>query len=102
MALAIVYRSVESFDTEYVLAVNSRTLQPDHLFLIDIPAELSVKRGELSNKPHPYTTEFLDKARQQYLRLATLDKNIEIIDGTQPFDEINDHLFKQILKLRIS
>ena len=27
-------------------------------------------------------------------------KNIEVIDGTQPFDVINDHLFQQILKLR--
>ena len=97
---AVVYRGVEGFDTEYVLAVNSKTIQPDKMFLIDIPAELSVKRGELGNKPHPYTIEFLDNARKHYLELAALDKNIEVIDGTQPFDVINDHLFQQILKLR--
>lgn len=99
---AIVYRTVEGFDTEYVIAVNSRTIKPDHIFLIDIPADLSVRRGELTNKPNPYSVEFLDRARSQYLHLASLEKNIEVIDGTQPFDIINDHLFEQILNLRSS
>ena len=97
---AIVYRGVENFDTEYVLAVNSKTMKPDKMFLIDIPAELSVKRGELGNKPHPYSIEFLDNARRHYLELAGKNSNIEVIDGTQPFDVINDHLFQQILKLK--
>ncbi len=94
------YRGVEGFDAEYVLAVNSKTLQPNKIFLIDIPAELSVKRGELGNKPHPYSIEFLDNARRHYLELAGKDSDIEVIDGTQSFDVINNLLLQRILKLR--
>lgn len=96
---AIVYRTVEGFDVDYVAMVNSKTIKPDHVFLIDLPAELSIKRGESAGKFTPYSLDFLHKARGEYLRLAKLNNNIEIIDGGEDFNKINSHLFGRILEI---
>lgn len=93
---ALTYRAVEGFDTEYVMAVNSLTLQPDFMFLIDIPAEESIKREENSDKFNPYNAEFLATARQKYLDAAKQFPNVEIIDGTQSFEEINNYILSRI------
>jgi dTMP kinase len=93
---AIVYRAVEDFDTEYVMAVNALTLKPDFIFLIDITAEESMHREEHSDKFNPYTEDFLRKARQHYLAIADQFPNIEVIDGALRFDEINDYILDKI------
>ncbi len=96
---AMVYRAVEGFDTEYVMAVNSRTLEPDFMFLIDIPVEESIDREAKSDKFNPYNAEFLANARQRYLEIAGRFPNVEIIDGTLPFEDINEYLLRKIESL---
>lgn len=96
---AMVYRFVEGFDTEYVSAVNSLTLQPDLTFLLDISGAMSIQRRNLTQKPEAYSEDFLNRARNHYLELAKGDPKVIVIDGSQPFMNINDQLYERIVGL---
>lgn len=81
---AAAYRLAEDPNLlDYVLRVNAVFPSPDLTILIDLPAEVSILRGEPLNKNN-YELEYLSRVRDQYLSLAA-QFGFLVVDGTQGF-----------------
>lgn len=72
-------------------------LVPDLTILIDVPAELGLKRATKtgSDKFEDEKIEFHQKVRNMYLQLAKEEKRIKLFDGTKPINEV----FQAIVQL---
>ncbi len=90
---ALAYRIVEGLDKQYVLQVNSLVRLPDVTVLLDIPSDESLKRGQIAGKSCPYSTDFLEAARQCYLELAD-QFQVPIVDGLQPLAQVSAEIMK--------
>lgn len=61
---------------------------PDLAILLDVPAEVGVKRIAGRSKKEPFEkVKFLRRVRTNYLRLAGEDRLI-VVDATRPIDEV--------------
>ncbi len=69
----------------------TRGLEPDIVFLLDLPVEEALKR--LKTRTRFEDKEFLEKVRRGFLELAKEHKNVVLIDATK--DE--ETVFKEIL-----
>lgn len=73
---------------------------PDLVFLIDIPATVSVERmikqrqnlGIMLDRIEQRPVEFFERARQNFLKNA--DDRYVILDGMKPLKELNDEIIK--------
>ena len=92
---AIAYRAVEGLDRQFVLQVNSLVKVPDVTILIDIPSDESWKRGQLNNKPCPYSADFLKEVRRVYLELAD-EFQIPVVDGLPPPEQVSASIIQAI------
>lgn len=71
---------------------------PDITFLIDVPVEIAfarIKDRESNNRYEKLGVEFHQKVRDGFLKLASENKRIIVIDGTKNQEEI----FNQIINL---
>lgn len=61
-------------------------LWPDHVLLLDLPADVAVARAEGRGATTPYEkVAFLEEVREAYLKLAQVEaERFTIIDATQP------------------
>ena len=77
-------------------------LKPDVTFLLDLSAEDALKRritrGEAEDRLEALGTSFQAKVREGYLKAASIDDRIKVIDATrtpdQIFEDINSWLSK--------
>lgn len=92
---AIVYRSVEfsrspsdiDIDLDFVKDINRLFVRPDLTICIDITAETSQERARLAGTGEPYSPEFLENVRTEYLRVASTEEYV-IINGERPLDAV--------------
>lgn len=90
---AIIYRTVElnkdnsTMNLDFVKKINSYFRKADLTIFIDISAETSTKRSLQAKQTEPYDMEFLQKARKEYLKLAT-ENEYFIINGEPPIEEV--------------
>jgi dTMP kinase len=103
---AIIYRTVELLrsasviDLDFVKEINRPFPRPDLTIYIDISVETSLKRARVAGVGEPYSREFLEEVRNQYLRLAS-SKEYFIINGEKPLDTVAaevSHVIRQHLK----
>lgn len=79
---AKVYRAAEGFDKDFVEQVNSKTPEADLTFLLDVPVEVAVQRGEKADRLAPYSMQQLICVRNMYLEYAE-ESNIRLIDAVK-------------------
>lgn len=93
---AIVYRTVELslgdsgasiVDMDFVKRINSRFTPADLTVYIDISVETSIERGRKTGVPEPYNREFLESARNEYIRLAAGERYSRV-DGEGPLESV--------------
>jgi len=92
---AIVYRSVEfsrspsdiDIDLDFVKDINRLFVRPDLTIYIDITVEISKERARLAGTREPYSPEFLENVRAEYLKVASLEEYV-IINGERPLDVV--------------
>ena len=93
MVSGLVYQA-EVHGIDHVTAVTSRAnfIVPDRVYLVDVPAEVAMKRrearGEARNVLYePEKLDRLEKMCQAYRDLRSRFASSVIIDGTKPFDQ---------------
>lgn len=74
--------------------------EPDIVFILDVPAEIGLKRATGRTGIANLQFEKLDrlvKVRQAYLEIAENDSgNFEVIDATKPLDHVVDEIYDTI------
>lgn len=95
----IAYQSAQGLDMAKLIKLQEKILDPDIVFLVDLPAKKAQvrMRQDTNRKEHKFEANinFLEKVRQNFLKLSKLlkHKKIIVINGDQTREEI----FKQII-----
>ena len=80
---------------EFLNGAASMGLKPDLTFLLDIPAEIGVKRALVKNKFERKNSEFHKRVRRQFLKIAKENKRrVKVIDATRSVEEISKEISK--------
>ncbi len=98
---SLAYQAAQGVDPEFIKAINRKIRLPDKTILLDIPAEEALKRIQQRKQKTKYQTkQFLEKARQNYIKLAQQHKNkILIIDATAPIQQVQRKIRETIEQL---
>lgn len=93
------YGKASGVDLEWLIKINEKFLLPDITFLLKVSPEICLERIEKRNKGKERTLfeekEKLEKVWKVYEILLSRFKNIYLIDGEKPIEEV----FKEILKI---
>jgi dTMP kinase len=85
-------------DLELIGSLNERAtggLHPDLTFLIDLPADVAVRRKSTGqDRIEVETLAFHHRVRDGFLRLADDRADVIVIDGTRPADEVEQEVFR--------
>lgn len=101
----LAYQQTQGMDVIELLNMHKGVLIPDIIFVVDVPAEIAVdrmnndKNTRASKHKFEKNTEFLEKLRQNYLKLAESLENhrVVVLDGTQSIDHIFEKQIKPII-----
>ena len=111
---SIVYQgianNIPNGEIDKIHAFALKTCEPDLTILIDVPAEIGIKRALDRNENNQRFERkgelFHKKIRDGYLKIASLHPDrIKIIDGSQTIEKISDeifHLVSPILRSSLS
>ncbi|GAB6065336.1 dTMP kinase [Aquifex pyrophilus] len=69
------------------------SIEPDLIFLLDVPVEVALKRKKARNRFED--RDFLERVRKGFLELAKERKNVFVINGERSEEEV----FRDILKV---
>lgn len=84
---------------EWLRNINNFVITPDLVFLLDVPAEIALKRimlREKKQKKEKLDVNFLRRFRQGFLRSAKTSKRIVVIDGLKTIEEISLEIKKKV------
>ncbi len=83
---SLAYQGTELGDPAWVAALNSRALEPDITFLLDIPVEVAARRRSSRDAAaERYERDgFLEGVAQTYRDLAAVAPSVTILDGGLP------------------
>ncbi|HIE37179.1 TPA: dTMP kinase [Candidatus Geothermarchaeota archaeon] len=91
---SIAYGMVD-LDIDWLIKMNSVFPEPDITILLDIPAEIALKRlGDRYSKTFFERRAFLSKVRENFIELSKLFKNFHIVDGSRSEEEVHRDIFK--------
>src|SRR5262245_58321171 len=77
------------------------SLEPDVVVLIDVPHEIGLARIEHArgDKPKPFENlENLERVRAVFQHLATTHRNVVLVDGTPPIEEVRKTILAKLLE----
>lgn len=96
------YQSIE-LDLEWVKRINEKSISPDVIFIIDVPAFVCVRRLQKQRfHMELYENEkTLEDVREKFLELAKEEKNVFIIDGNRPKEVVGEEIFFNLKKIGI-
>ncbi len=73
-------------------------IEPDIVFLIDISPSTAMRRKGKPDRMEMEGIKFLNNVRNAYLEIAKHEKNFIVIDGEKEIEEIQELIWKEILK----
>lgn len=85
----IAYQSSLGIDKNWIFLVNSHFPKPNLTILLDLPAEIAIKRiksSDIFNFDEKIHT--LERVRKTYLELAKQDESIKIINASKDFQSV--------------
>jgi len=86
-----VYGHCYGADMTWPMKALAQVRRPDLIVLVDLDAELAVKRlGERAEKPHQSDEDFdlLSRVRTEYLVHARRRDDVEVVDGAQSTEDV--------------
>ncbi|MCL7403033.1 MAG: dTMP kinase [Thaumarchaeota archaeon] len=83
---SLAYQTVAIGDPEWVVEINKFAHKPDLTILLDVKPEIGLSRIK-KRKTRFEKEDFLQKVRQEYLRLAEKD-GLKIIDASKNIEEV--------------
>jgi dTMP kinase len=91
----IAYGMIE-LEKDWLKALNSKFLLPDIIFIIDVPAEISIERIKASRFGFELFEEKkkLEKIRNNFLELSKEYKNCFVINGNRSIEEVHKEIVK--------
>ncbi len=98
----IAYQSAQGQDMNKLIEMQKEFPTPDLIFLIDLPVNEAIKRIRKDKRKEEQKFEknkdFLEKTRQNYLKLKQLlpNENIIIINGSKTIEEIFENIKKHL------
>ncbi|MEM3670946.1 MAG: dTMP kinase [Thermoprotei archaeon] len=95
---SVAYQTSSGAPRSFVEGINSFAPKPDHVFLLDLPAEVSVQRKSKRDKLEG--VEFLKRVRETYLSLAK-EFGFTVLDATKPASEVSEQVF-QTMSTKVS
>lgn len=101
----ICYQAAQGQDMEKLIETHENMFIPDFVFIIDTPVEIAFKRMQekiikkeqkLEENKFEENRDFLEKVRQNYLKMPSLfpEEKIIIIDGSKNIEEIFEEIKK--------
>lgn len=93
----IAYQPAQGQDIKKLIEMHKDMPVPDYVFIIDVPATTAserMKKDSRSKHKFEKNLEFLEKVRQNYLKIAEIFPNekIIIIDGSKSIEEISEEI----------
>jgi thymidylate kinase len=88
-----VYGRCYGADMSWPMKALAQVRRPDLIVLVDIEAELAVKRlGERTEQPHQRDEDLdlLSRVRAEYLAHAARRDDVVVVDGAQPTADVTD------------
>ena len=95
---SLAYQGAAGVESDWMQSLNKHALKPNLVILLDIDPERSLKRVSDRAKTVFEETEYLKKVRAEYLRYAEAGE-LEIVDATQPIDDVHAEILGLITKI---
>jgi dTMP kinase len=93
----LAYQSAQGVDEKFIEKINEFAIKPDLVILLDVPADVALKRkwNVLYYLPSKFekSIQFNEKVRKNYLRLAKR-YGMKVIDASKPQDEVFEEVKK--------
>lgn len=86
---AIVYRTVEGCDVQWVRDVNSVFPSPQIYLYLDVTPEESRARGRHAHKSCNYDDAFLSRCREEYRRYVA-DGTLHVVSGSRTTEQVEE------------
>lgn len=92
----LAYQQTQGIPVKQLLDMHKGLLIPDIIFVVDVPSKIAMKRMKADykrskGKEHKFekNTEFMEKLRKNYSKLAALSRHrVVLVDGRKSPDEI--------------
>ncbi len=85
----IAYQSAMGIDKNWIIEVNKYFPKPELTILLDLPAEVAIKRIKNDDKFNfKEKLSLLQKVRENYLNIAKGENSMKIIDSSKNFEEV--------------
>ncbi|MEM7821793.1 MAG: dTMP kinase [Candidatus Aenigmatarchaeota archaeon] len=98
----LAYQTAQGVDEKFIEKINEFAIKPDLVILLDVPADVALKRkwNVLYYLPSKFekSIQFNEKVRRNYLRLAK-KYNMKVIDATKPQDEVFEEVKEIVANL---
>ena len=96
----IAYGSLD-IDEKWLEEINSKFIQPDVIFILDLPVDIAIDRIKSNRSVIELfeEKEKLEKIRKTYLTLAEKYPNCYVIDATKSVEEIHSEIKEVVEKI---
>ncbi len=91
---SLAYQTVTTRDPEWVKEINKFAYKPDLTLLLDLEPRIGLSRVK-RNRTRFEEESFLEKVRQEYLRLAGID-GLKIIDASKSIGEVFQEIVREV------
>lgn len=91
---SLAYQTVTTSDPEWVKEINKFAYKPDLTILLDLEPRIGLSRVR-RNRTRFEEESFLEKVRQEYLRLAGKDE-LKIIDASKSIEEVFEKIVREV------
>ena len=97
------FQGAQGFDVSLIIRNNMQFRKPDIAFILDVDASIALKRIESRKKEKFEAAGFLQKTRNNFLRLPELlEDNIKIVDSSRGLEEVFDEIKRELDKILMS
>ena len=96
----IAFQGAQGLDINELIDKNKAFRKPDIALILDVEPSIALKRIEYRKKEKFEQIEFMEKIRNNFLRLPKLlNDNIKIIDSSKSLQDVFDGIKKEVDKL---
>ena len=96
----IAFQSAQGINIKSLIEKNKKFRKPDIAFILDVEPSIALKRIQYREKEKFEQLEFMEKIRNNFLKLPELlDDNIRIIDASKPLEKVFEVIIKEIDKI---
>ncbi|MCK4521007.1 MAG: dTMP kinase [Nanoarchaeota archaeon] len=99
----LAYQQAQGIELARLIDIHKGVLIPNLTIIIDVPVDVALERLDNNKRPKEAFEEkdFMEKLRQNYLKLKQelKNENIVIIDGSKPIEVVFDNIKEEVEKV---